>query len=70
MEMIFLLTGWEFARDGKKATDFARICHALGVEFDLSLARDRILSIGNRSTKAGVDRAHRSNASQRLHVEA
>ncbi|CAK9117153.1 unnamed protein product [Durusdinium trenchii] len=51
MEMIFLLTGWEFARDGKKATDFARICHALGVEFDLSLARDRILSIGNTEAR-------------------
>ena len=47
MEMVFLLTGWEFARDGKKATDFDVTCKALGVEFDLSKSKDRVLSIGN-----------------------
>ncbi|CAK9114988.1 unnamed protein product [Durusdinium trenchii] len=47
MEMVFLLTGWEFAKDGKKATDFHVTCKALGVEFDLSKSKDRVLCIGN-----------------------
>ena len=35
MEMIFMLTGWEYAKEGKKSTEFAELCNALGVSFDL-----------------------------------
>ena len=47
MEMVFLLTGWEFARDGKKSTVFDTTCKALGVEFNLQSSGERKLSIGN-----------------------
>ena len=36
MELIFILTGWPFATDGKKSTMFDKVCKALGVEFNLS----------------------------------
>ena len=36
MELVFMLTGWKFDMDGKKATSFGTVCKALGVQFDLS----------------------------------
>ncbi len=45
MELLFMITGWEFARDGKKATSFAKICRALGVELNFDSAGERILEI-------------------------
>ena len=36
MELVFMLTGWRFDMDGKKATTFGTVCKALGVQFDLS----------------------------------
>ena len=47
MELFFLLTGWDYAREGKKSTEFAEICHALGVTFDLRGAADGVLQIQN-----------------------
>ena len=47
MELVFLLTGWEFARTGNKATDFDVVCRALGVEFDLTKSGERVLAIRN-----------------------
>ena len=47
MELIFLLTGWQFAKEGKKCTSFDVICKALGVEFDLSSSGESILRIQN-----------------------
>ena len=47
MELVFLLTGWNFDRDGKKATSFGSICKALGVQFDLSSSGERILAVCN-----------------------
>ena len=36
MGLVFMLAGWSFDRDGKKATTFSTLCNALGVQFDLS----------------------------------
>ena len=47
MELVFLLTGWEYARTGSKATDFDVICRALGVEFDLTRSGEKVLAIRN-----------------------
>ena len=47
MELLFMLTGWQYAREGKKATCFAETCRALGVEFDLSMSEHRLLKIYN-----------------------
>jgi hypothetical protein len=46
MELIFMLTGWQFATDGK-STLFDKVCKALGVEFDLSRSGERLLAIRN-----------------------
>ena len=47
MELVFMLTGWSFDRDGKKATSFSNVCHALGVQFDLASSGERLLRIRN-----------------------
>ena len=47
MELIFMLTGWDYATEGKKATDFGDICNALGVTFDLRESSDGILKVQN-----------------------
>ena len=47
MELIFLLTGWEFAKEGRKATEFSEVCHALGVSFDLRDACNGVLKVQN-----------------------
>lgn len=51
MEMLFLLTGWSYARDGKKATAFSRHCEALGVHFDLDSSGDRVLRVNNTAKR-------------------
>ena len=48
-----MITGWDFARDGKKATSFDSICRALGVEFNFHRASERVLEIYN--TKQRVE---------------
>ena len=47
MELVFMLTGWDFAREGKKKTDFSSSCQALGVVLDFSLSAERKLLIQN-----------------------
>ena len=47
MELIFMLTGWDYATEGKKATNFGAICNALGVTFDLRESADGILKVQN-----------------------
>jgi hypothetical protein len=47
LELVFMFTGWEFAREGKKATEFAGLCSALGVTFDLKDSKDGVLEIRN-----------------------
>ena len=47
MELVFMLTGWRFDMDGKKATDFGTVCKALGVQFDLSSSGKKLLKICN-----------------------
>lgn len=47
MGLVFMLTGWEFARSGKKATEFDVVCRALGVQFDFTFLKDKILRVGN-----------------------
>ena len=47
MEFVFLSTGWAFAKDGRKATEFSRICSALGVSFNLTESKDGILEVQN-----------------------
>ena len=53
MDLLFMITGWEFAMDGKKATSFAKIFRALGVELNFDRAGERILEIYN--TKQRVE---------------
>ncbi len=47
MELVFILTGWLYAKDGKKATDFGHICKALGVEFCFSRSEEFLMEIYN-----------------------
>ena len=47
MELVFMLTGWKFDMDGKKATSFGTVCRAFGVQFDLQSSGERILSVCN-----------------------
>lgn len=54
MELVFLFTGWDFAREGKKATSFAQNCSALGVTFDLRGSCDGTLFI-RKSEKRVAD---------------
>lgn len=51
MEMLFLLTGWDYARDGKKHTEFSAVCKALGVAFNLELSSERILSVSDTESR-------------------
>ena len=47
MELVFMLTGWNFDRCGKKATSFSTVCSALGVQFDLSGSGEKALLVRN-----------------------
>ena len=53
MELIFMLTGWQFATDGK-STLFDKVCKALGVEFDLSGSGERIWLSKTLSSAYGI----------------
>ena len=49
-----MLTGWDFARSGKKAAEFDVICKALkglGVQFDFSLSPDVVLKVSNTEAR-------------------
>ena len=47
MELLFILTGWVFARDGKKATEFSTVWKALGVTFDFGKSDVGLLHVCN-----------------------
>ena len=47
LEFVFLFAGWEYAKDGKKTTEFSSLCAALGVAFDLHDSKDGILEVRN-----------------------
>ena len=51
MELVFLLTGWEYAKEGKKKTDFGQICKALGVEFNFSKSESGIAHVYNTASR-------------------
>ena len=51
MALVFMFTGWEYAKEGKKATEFSFLCDALGVTFDLSSSKDRLLLVQNTSAR-------------------
>ena len=51
MELVLMLTGWEFARSGKKAAQFDLVCKALGVEFNFSSSGERVLLVGNTEAR-------------------
>ena len=47
MELVFLLTGWFYAKEGKKATVFGSICKALGVQFNFHRPKDFLMHVEN-----------------------
>jgi hypothetical protein len=47
MELIFMLTGWDYATQRRKATSFGEVCNALGVSFDLRGSCDGVLKVQN-----------------------
>eukprot|EP00435_Cladocopium_sp_Y103_P074642 s107_g50.t1 len=51
MELLFMLTGWLFSKDGKKATDFDACCKALAFQFDFSRAEQRLLAVSNTEAR-------------------
>ena len=51
MELIFMITGWDFAREGRKRTTFSTVCQALGVEFRLDESGERRMFIANTSKR-------------------
>ena len=51
MELLFRLTGWLYAEEGKKATQFSQFCKALGVEFDFSRSEQGILHVCNTQAR-------------------
>ena len=51
LELVFLLTGWNFARDGKKQTEFDIVCKALGVAFDFQSSGERVLLLCNTKSR-------------------
>ena len=46
-----MLTGWIFARDGKKSTIFGDICKALGVQFDFSKSSEYLMYVENTESR-------------------
>ena len=62
-----MLTGWEYAKEGKKATPFSELCQALGVSFDLRETELGVLKIQNTEQRVAehpaqpqVRRRHRA----------
>ena len=51
MELVFMLTGWDFPLSGKKAAELDVICKALVVQFDFSLPRDLVLKVSNTEAR-------------------
>ena len=51
MELVFMLTGWLFAKEGKKSTILGSVCKALGVQFDFSRPQDFLMLVGNTEAR-------------------
>ena len=51
MELVFLLTGWLFAKDGKKATSFDSVFKALGVQFDFKRSQEALMYVANTEAR-------------------
>ncbi len=51
MELVFMLTGWLFAKEGKKATVFDPICKALGVQFDFPRSSEALMYVENTEAR-------------------
>ena len=51
MELVFELTGWLHARDGKKCTEFGQFCKTVGIEFNFSKTVQGILAVCNSETR-------------------
>ena len=47
MELVFMLTGWLYAKDGKKATLFGSVCKALGVQFGFHKSQDFLMFVAD-----------------------
>ena len=47
MEVLFMILGWDYAREGKKATSFDIVCRALGIEFNLSRSDEGLMTMCN-----------------------
>jgi len=51
MELVFMLTGWVYAQEGTKATQFDVVCKALGVQFDFSRSESGLMTISNTEAR-------------------
>ena len=51
MEMIFTLLGWDYAKEGRKATVFDKMCNALGVTFNLEKSHVGVMIVSNTSKR-------------------
>ena len=51
MEFLFIITGWKFAQEGSKATEFNTVCKALGVEFNLNLSGEKTMLVSNTAQR-------------------
>ena len=51
MELVFLLTGWIYAKEGKKATVFDSACKALGVQFNFDRSSDFLMHVENTEAR-------------------
>ena len=49
MELVFMLTGWIFAR--KKSTVFSKVCKALGVQFDFNKSEEYLMQVENTEAR-------------------
>lgn len=67
MELLFLLTGWSYAKSGKKATQFDCVCKALGVEFNFSRSAESVLLVDNTASKEGGTHCHDLRGSVQRH---
>lgn len=52
MELVFMLTRWEYAREGRKPTEFDIVCKALGVEFNLAKSPSFVMEVTNIASRA------------------
>ena len=72
IELLLMLLGWDYAREGKKATQFSEVRKALRVGFDFSRSEQRLLTIRNTEqrrtnrTLACVSRTRRARSPQKV----